>query len=389
MPLYAGTTFSLAISTGDLRPPNPQPQIITKGTIGGWSSGHTIFQSNIEPLTKSPVLAGANPKITHEFTRGPTAGLPANPLITQRLTFGVLYGIWYQGHSTFASSEIKIKKSLTDIIVASRIGQGVTIGTLSGWSAGQTTFQSNERKLAKGAAALQISNPRISALINTGTFGRTFSAIERRLIKGMPTSPTSNPLINPLFITGSMGYVFVGVEEKLVKSELPGQIPNPLISHALAKGSLSRIFTGIARQLMRSKLPAGIPNPIISHAIISSYWGGLPVPRTKVYVYYGNNAAITESDWSKVDPDLPELSGTLGSLEIQHLTSGRLLVEHPAIKRIEFYDKNDALVAQIDGISDFSAGRIIKRVKQDLNLQAAVSYIRVITAADKAQTFYI
>jgi len=489
------------------------------GTLGGWASGQTKFQSLEKKSEKGlAAIQYSNPQITMRITEALAMGLPANPLMSSlinKAAFGntfqnrernlirghpqvelsnpLINNLYAKGSPYSSAINLAVEIMLNKGMAHSFLEHPLISPSLNEGTFGNT-FQSIEKKSAKGQAAIQTYNPQITAriteakaigltanplissLLNRGIFGNTFSGIERILMKGTPLSLSCNPVMNKFLITGNVLTIIYGTELMLVKSRFSAQVANPLfaskiskgappymitnpsinnvlskgslsnvftgneraisksqesmtanpsINNAIGKGSMSKIFTsneravsrsqkptqipapnpiispylsrasfgciftGNERQPIRSKVPAGITNPIISHAIISAYWGELPTPRKNIYIYYGNKAAMTESDWSKVNPNLPELSGILGGMETQHLTTGKLLVEHPAIKRIEFYDKNDALVAQIDGLSDFSAGRIIKRVKHDLNLQAAVSYIRVITAADKAQTFYI
>lgn len=366
MAQYAGSAFTIAKSIGDPHTPNPQVLKIKEGTISVWSGNHTIFQGLPEVLVKSLANQISNPKITHGFMTGTTPGLSPNPRINRGFTEATILGAWSSGHSVFSSSQINLKEGSQPWQAANPlITSGITEGTIGSWSAGHTKFTARVEGIVESRAPVQATKPLI---IPTFMKGAT---------QGLPP----NPHIAQALAEGALGTwisghtMFVGRIEALVESRVPSQIANPRMTHGFLKG----ITPGLSAN----------PKMMSALAIIRAYRGALPAPRKKVYVYYGNRAAQTQSDWSKVVIDNNPRTGAVGAMEIQHLTTGKISVEHPAIKRIEFYDNNGALVGIVSNLTDISAGRIIKRVKEDVNLRAAVSFISVITAADKVHRVYI
>ncbi len=70
-------------------------------------------------------------------------------------------------------------------------------------------------------------------------------------------------------------------------------------------------------------------------------------------------------------------------------TIGDVVVEHPAIKKVEFYDKNDALVDSVTNLTDLKNGKIVTRISERLDMHKPLSYLKVITADGKVHTIYV
>jgi hypothetical protein len=70
-------------------------------------------------------------------------------------------------------------------------------------------------------------------------------------------------------------------------------------------------------------------------------------------------------------------------------TIGQIVIEHPAIKSIEFYDKNDALIDSETNLTNLQEGRIVTRRLNILEVNKTLNYIKVTTADNKVHIIYV
>jgi hypothetical protein len=77
--------------------------------------------------------------------------------------------------------------------------------------------------------------------------------------------------------------------------------------------------------------------------------------------------------------------------EVEDITStiGKIIIEHPAIKKIEFYDSDDVMISSETNMTDLQKGKIVTKSTSILDINKTLKYIKVTTANNKIHTIYV
>jgi len=80
-------------------------------------------------------------------------------------------------------------------------------------------------------------------------------------------------------------------------------------------------------------------------------------------------------------------------MNLFHITSTieKIVIEHPAIKKIKFYDTDNVLIGSESNLTNLQKGKIvtITRSMSILNVNRTLKYILVTTADNKVHTIYV
>lgn len=89
------------------------------------------------------------------------------------------------------------------------------------------------------------------------------------------------------------------------------------------------------------------------------------------------------------NPDQPSLIWLTSESWGIDFTKGEILIEHPALTKIEFYDKSDALLDVISDLTDLTAGKIVTRASRAFDIQEILTYLKVTTADGRVHIVFI
>ena len=78
-------------------------------------------------------------------------------------------------------------------------------------------------------------------------------------------------------------------------------------------------------------------------------------------------------------------------MNLSHITSTieKIVIEHPAIKKIKFYDTDSVLIGSESDLTNLQKGKIVTRSMSILNVNRTLKYILVTTADNKVHTIYV
>lgn len=72
-----------------------------------------------------------------------------------------------------------------------------------------------------------------------------------------------------------------------------------------------------------------------------------------------------------------------------NFTKGEIVIEHPAITKIEFYDNSGGLIDIATDLTNLKTGKIVTREARNFNIKDNLAYLKVTTADGKIHTVYI
>ncbi|CAG0981623.1 MAG: hypothetical protein OIN86_09770 [Candidatus Methanoperedens sp.] len=78
-------------------------------------------------------------------------------------------------------------------------------------------------------------------------------------------------------------------------------------------------------------------------------------------------------------------------MNLSHITSTieKIVIEHPAVKKIKFYDTDSVMIGSESGLTNLQKGKIVTRSMSILNVNRTLKYILVTTADNKVHTIYV